>query len=192
MALPATPFTPLADFHWMLETQPNARMEWVDGEIVAMGKTSRNHGLISQRLSRIAGNELFDRGCRVFLESMELVVDCKEGEAHFFPDLVAICGPEEYDRTQRGDVLTNPTAVVEVLSPSTRAYDFKTKVPFYQQLPSLKLIWVLEQEPYKLYEYRRLMGGPKWVLREITDPATMLDSLGIEFTLGDVYAYVVE
>src|SRR4029453_8352091 len=45
-----------------------------------------------------------------------------------FPDVVVICGePQFYD--ERRDILTNPTVVFEVLSPSTEAYNPGEKYP---------------------------------------------------------------
>ena len=39
-----------------------------------------------------------------------------------YPDLVVVCGPSQY-HDQAQDVLLNPTVIVEVLSPSTEAFD---------------------------------------------------------------------
>ncbi|MEN3335576.1 MAG: hypothetical protein V7641_4941 [Blastocatellia bacterium] len=39
-----------------------------------------------------------------------------------YPDLVVICGEAQFHVVYR-DVLLNPTAIIEVLSPSTKAFD---------------------------------------------------------------------
>jgi Uma2 family endonuclease len=53
-----------------------------------------------------------------------------------YPDIVVLCGHGIYDPADR-DTLTNPTAIIEVLSPSTEKYDRGEKFRSYQQIPSL-------------------------------------------------------
>ena len=48
-----------------------------------------------------------------------------------------MCGPIAYDPADR-DTLTNPVAIIELLSPTTERYDRGAKFRNYQQMPSLK------------------------------------------------------
>lgn len=43
-------------------------------------------------------------------------------------------------------MLTNPTLLVEVLSPSTEKYDRTTKADYYMGLPSVQAYLLLEQD----------------------------------------------
>ena len=49
-------------------------------------------------------------------------VATNEGGLFSYPDLIIVCGqPKYHDKTS--DVVTNPTVIFEVLSPSTESYD---------------------------------------------------------------------
>ena len=53
-----------------------------------------------------------------------------------YPDVVAVCGERQFVDEQR-DTLLNPSLVVEVLSPSTEAYDRGRKFEHYQSIESV-------------------------------------------------------
>ncbi len=57
--------------------------------------------------------------------------------AYFYPDVVIFCGEPEFEDNVF-DTLLNPTLVIEVLSPSTEAYDKSGKFRHYQELTSLR------------------------------------------------------
>jgi Uma2 family endonuclease len=54
-----------------------------------------------------------------------------------YPDVSVVCGPVERDPDDRHTV-TNPVVVVEVLSPSTAAYDRGEKFEHYRKAASLR------------------------------------------------------
>jgi Uma2 family endonuclease len=56
-----------------------------------------------------------------------------------YPDVTVIGGASERDPESPSHVV-NPKVVVEVLSPSTEAYDRTEKLQHYQQVPSLDVI----------------------------------------------------
>jgi Uma2 family endonuclease len=53
-----------------------------------------------------------------------------------YPDVVVVCGEARFD-DERRDTLLNPTILIEVLSPSTEAYDRGEKFAHYRKLDSL-------------------------------------------------------
>jgi Uma2 family endonuclease len=54
-----------------------------------------------------------------------------------YPDVVVVCGEPNYADNQR-DTLLNPLLLVEVLSPSTEAYDRGFKSAQYRIMTCLK------------------------------------------------------
>lgn len=65
-----------------------------------------------------------------------------------YPDLVVVCGEPEFHDKHR-DVLINPTVIIEVLSPTTEAFDRGEEFRRYRaNLPSLKdYIMVAQSAP---------------------------------------------
>ena len=54
---------------------------------------------------------------------------------------------------------TNPKAVIEVLSPSTRRYDDVAKFQHYSQIPSFEEYILIEQQSYSIERRHRLPNG---------------------------------
>ncbi|MBK9370890.1 MAG: Uma2 family endonuclease [Deltaproteobacteria bacterium] len=58
--------------------------------------------------------------------------------------------------------LTNPSAVFEVLSPSTERFDRTEKFVVYREMPSVQLIVFLRADAVSIERYERTAGG--WVV----------------------------
>lgn len=54
-----------------------------------------------------------------------------------YPDVMVVCGDLDM-YNNHVDVITNPSLIIEVLSPSTERYDRTKKFKLYRQLPSFK------------------------------------------------------
>lgn len=104
-----------------------------------------------------------------------------------YPDATLVCGPIEGDPADpSGATITNPTVLVEVLSPSTEADDRGGKWQHYQQLASLREYVLVSQEAPRIERYRRLESGG-WSYEELTEGALLLDC-GAELDVGSLYA----
>src|SRR5687767_10231196 len=112
---PQTALLTLDDFIAAIEVS-DERVEFVDGQFVAMGSTSLEHALVTQRIARSIGNQLAGRSCEVV--SQGTLVTAEVGENTFLPDIVVFCGPPQRKRVRGADILLNPSVIVEVLSPS--------------------------------------------------------------------------
>jgi Uma2 family endonuclease len=108
-----------------------------------------------------------------------------------YPDLVIVCGGGQY-HDQARDVLLNPTVLLEVLSPSTEAFDRGEKFVRYRHwLPSLRDYVLVAQEHPMLDHYHRT-APDQWILTTARglDASLVLATLGARFALRDVYERV--
>src|SRR6266567_3808550 len=93
---------------------------------------------------------------------------------------VSYVSPEEYLERERAsderheyvhdkhDTLTNPSFIVEVLSPSTMDYDRGTKARLYWMLSSLSEFLFIHPTPVNIEHWRRLTTG-NWEVAIIRD-----------------------
>ena len=181
---------PRYDFETYLAMEREAvdvRHEYVDGEVFAMVGTTLNHNLIVTNLVVSLGAQLRDRPCYVF--SNDLKVRIETADAVTYPDLSALCGePRLYD--ERKDVLLNPNLIIEVLSPSTEAWDRGGKFAIYRQIATLEEYLLVSQDRPLVERYRRRPEG--WVLsdyRRLEDEVA-LASIQCRLVLAEVYAKV--
>jgi Uma2 family endonuclease len=104
-----------------------------------------------------------------------------------YPDVVVVCGAPEFEDAEV-DTLLNPTVIVEVLSPSTEAYDRGAKSQTYRAMPTLREIILVSQDTPHLEHYKR-NEHHEWVLNDVSglEAAVYCPSINCVLNLSDVY-----
>jgi len=170
-----------------LERKAATKSEYVNGEIYAMAGASREHNLIAGNLFAELRAQLRERPCETYMSDMRVRV--RPIGLYTYPDVVVVCGRPKFEDAQV-DVLVNPTVIVEVLSPSTEAYDRGEKFAHYRYLESLQEYVLVAQDRMRVEHYARL--GQQWLLTAFSRPdeVLVLPSLECAVTLADIYARV--
>lgn len=172
------PWTEDEFFRW-LERQ-EARHELVDGEPRAMTGGSQRHNLISRNVHDALRDRLRGKPGQPF--PFNTAVRIPGGNVRY-PDLVVDCGPVRPDDF----AATEPTLVVEVLSPSTRVFDLTRKLDEYLTVPSLRHILVLDPEAPRARLHTRYGGDWRWQLIQGEAAEVALTALGVALPLGECY-----
>ena len=128
------------------------RSEYVNGEIIAMSGASREHNLITNNISGELRSLLKGSGCETYASDMR--VSSPLTLSYFYPDVVVVCEEPRFE-DDVFDILLNPITVVEVLSPSTEAYDRGEKFSHYRHLASLQEYILVSQDKVLVERYRR-------------------------------------
>lgn len=168
-----------------IERKAEFKSEYYNGEVFALAGASLEHNRISKNITKSLSNQLNNKPCESFQSDLKV----KEQTSGLFtyPDIVVICGePVFYD--QEKDTVTNPTVLMEVLSPSTEGYDRGFKFELYRKIKSLKDYLLISQEKTSIEYYTRLSDG-SWNLKEYTDKSQSIDIKSIECSLdlNEVY-----
>ena len=171
-----------------LEKQSREKHEYFQGRIYQMAGGSPNHSLIASNLSRLLGNALEERPCRVFNSDLQVYVKSKDLVT--YPDVSVVCGEVAYAGEDR-NLVTNPLVIAEVLSPSTASYDQTTKFNLYKGLDSLEDYLLVDNRSLSVIYFHKL-GPNQWVQQIFTLPQDTftLQSLGVELSLARIYAKV--
>jgi len=108
-----------------------------------------------------------------------------------YPDVVVVCGEPQF-LDDRRDTLLNPSLIVEVLSPSTEAYDRGRKFEHYASIPSLSEYLLVASDRIHLDLYARQTSG-QWLLTSANGPEGALDLIcaGCRLTASALYRDVV-
>ena len=107
-----------------------------------------------------------------------------------YPDVIVV-GDEPGFADAHVDMLVNPRLIIEVLSPSTEAYDRGFKFQQYRKLESLQEFALASQTEPRLEVFRR-QPGPHWLLTEFAglEPACRFESLDVSIPLAEIYRRV--
>ena len=111
------------------------RHEWYDGEIFAMAGGTPEHAYLMAAITGELRNLLRGRPCKPF--SSDLRLRSMATGLSTYSDAAVVCGAV-VPHPEDADACTNPVVIVEVLSPSTEAYDRGKKFDHYQTFPTLR------------------------------------------------------
>ncbi|HEX8219133.1 MAG TPA: Uma2 family endonuclease [Chloroflexia bacterium] len=184
-SLPQAAYSP--DEYLALERKSEYRSEYVDGRVFAMSGASREHNLIAGNMFAEIRSQFRGRECEAYVGDMRVKVASTGMYTH--PDVVAVCGEPRFEDPEV-DTLVNPTAIIEVQSPSTEAYDRGQKFAHYRRLDSLQDYVLVAQDRVLIEHFSRQDAkGDVWVFSAISDlEGTLnLDSLGCVLAVRDVY-----
>jgi Uma2 family endonuclease len=157
-----------------------------DGEVYAMSGASLAHNRIVRNLLRHLSNALDGSACEALPSDMRVRVSA---ERYAYPDVTIICGPPSLEG--ESDVLLNPSTIIEVLSPSTAAFDRGDKFTAYRTIVGLDEVVFVSQHQHLVETYTR-QADDSWLMRESrAGGALALCSLPIPLALGLIYEGVV-
>ena len=170
------------------ERDAEQKSEYLNGFITAMAGTSFEHGLLEANLIREIGMQLKDGPCDVVTSNVRVLVNSTG--LYTYPDVTIVCGRPNF-LDQKFDTLVNPTVVIEILSPSTEAYERGAKFAHYRRIESLRE-YVLVSQSHMLVE-RFTKQGDDWLLTASEGPDGVLElkSVGCKVLLSEIYRKVV-
>lgn len=168
-----------------LERKAETRSEYLDGRLYAMSGGTYSHGLIVSSLNVLLGTRLRGSQCRVTVSDVRVRIS-SDGP-YYYPDVMAVCSPPQFADDRRDSVL-NPVLIVEVLSPSTEAYDRGLKAAQYRRIDSLQEYVLVWQDQPRIEVLRRQPSGG-WFLSEAIglDSVCTLESVRCDLPLAEVY-----
>ncbi|NIJ51739.1 Uma2 family endonuclease [Dyadobacter arcticus] len=170
-----------------LEREADYKSEYYRGEIFAMAGAGHNHNRIVENLSIEIGTFLKGKTCRTFSRDMRLHIPVNG--LYTYPDLLVICGQNQF-LDDKDDTIVNPTAIFEVLSPSTSGYDRGAKFHFYRSIETLKDFVMIDSLAVAAEVYSKAPNGMWQLMSEAydLDGAIEIPSLGLSLAMKDIFA----
>jgi len=190
MGLPAAqPRLTLAEYFEAEETALE-KHEFHDGEILAMAGGGGDHSLIILNVMGELRNRLKGKPCLAYESNLRIRVP--RHPYCTYPDGSVICGSRETDpKDKSGQTFTNPRLIVEVLSPSTEAYDRGEKFSRYRDIDSFQEYVLVTQTTPRVEVFFRQPEGT-WLFAPYSgiEAVAKLRSLDITLPLAEIYAGV--
>jgi Uma2 family endonuclease len=180
------------------ERAASERHVYLDGRVWAMAGESLSHGRVCTNLTGMFYLQLLGKRC----EPLSKDTKVRSGPAgpwptrstkglYSYPDVVVVCGEPEF-LDERQDVLTNPTVIVEVLSPSTEAFDRGAKFERLRLWNSTLTDYILVSQDRPLVEHFTRLPDESWRMTEHrrSDAARIVGGIGVRLPLAEVYGRV--
>jgi len=166
-----------------IERTSDVRHEYIEGEILAMSGGSPPHARLILRVSYLLEGQVGGGPCTAY--SSDLRVRVLETGRATYADVTVVCGPIER-HPEDPDAVTNPTVLVEVLSPSTERDDRGEKFAQYRRIPSLRDYVLVSQDRARIEHFQRVDGGA-WTFVERGPGECVALSIGAALAVDEVY-----
>jgi Uma2 family endonuclease len=175
--------------YWKLVETPDLRLDYFNHQIVAtMSYGSVKHETI---VTNVHGSffNAFVENFRLFGSNRPVyAADC---ESIFNPDVHLVQGQLQEHFYKRSKTATlNPIIIVEVMSESTREFDWVNKLPCYQKINTVQHIVYIEQDYPEITVYSRTNKANEWLMQRFYLMEDTIDLLNKPFNLKDFYRNV--
>jgi Uma2 family endonuclease len=131
------------------EDEQKDRHEFVRGGVFAMVGARRVHNQVVGNVFAVLKGQLRGTPCRPFLETAKVLT---AGDDLLYPDLFVTCDAADLRTDQ---VFRAPTLILEVLSPTTQAYDRGLKFMLYRSITSLREYVLVDPDTREVELFRR-------------------------------------
>ncbi len=175
-------------FEHLINVESPYRYELIDGVVYDMTGSTPEHADITFNVIAALKEQLGRQGpCRVYQEQYVLI----PGKPSAVPDIVMTCDRADRDKERRLKPfkIRSPLLVVEVLSPSTAAYDRTEKFARYKHCPTLEVYILVHQDKRHVEVYHK---ATNWQQESFSASQTIkLDQLDLKLALATIYEGVL-
>lgn len=180
----ASRFTPEEYFAW--EEQQLEKHEYIDGKVYAMTGGTINHSDIAGNFLTLLKAHLRGSGCKTL--NSDARINIFESNDYVYPDLSVTC--DDRDKTTP-QYITYPCLIVEVLSPSTEAYDRGNKFRMYRRNPNLRDYVLVDATKMALDLYRKDEAANWQIVNYEPGDSIELKSVNFTCSIEQIYEDIV-
>ena len=165
--------------------------EFYNGKIIKMPGGTDIHNEISMNIGTAIKIAIRPLPTKFHVYNSDLKIRIEPNNIGVYPDALVICDEPQFWHDRR-DVITNPLLIVEVLSPSTQAYDRRGKFELYKLLPSFQEYVLVDTDTHSV-ETRFQEEPNLWRIKTETslNNSVKLRSIGVEISMLDIYEDIV-
>jgi Uma2 family endonuclease len=157
VAIPNSSYISPEDYLKGEESSP-IKHEYRQGQVYAMAGASNDHVIISLNIASMLRNHLRGSGCQAYISDTKAHIESIN--IYYYPDVIVSC--DQRDKAFN-NFLRYPCLIVEVLSPTTEAFDRGDKFADYRQIESLQEYVLVSQTRLNVECFRR-NSDRQWVL----------------------------
>ena len=160
--------------------------ELIDGRVTARPASDRWTNVITSNFVIAIGNRIQRANCEIYGGDMQVAVG---GNSVCYPNVAVVNGEPSFSNG-RGEVLQNPTLIVEI-STAARSTERMRKLEGFLAIPSIKEVLLVNQNEMRVEHYAK--QNPKhWVYRiyDERDDVISLDSIGCKVSIVEIYTQV--
>ena len=180
--LPSSPqFMSVAQWRELEQSSHDIKHEYIDGRVYAMSGGTRNHGQVSSNAHHLL-EDAIGNDCYAYNSDVAARLSASR---YTYPDVTVTC--DERDSATYETEVFSPRVIVEVLSPSTEAYDRGDKFGYYRACPTVQEYVLIATTVQGVDIFRRTAQGWKIYEHYGADDVMELESLNVRIPVKALY-----
>jgi Uma2 family endonuclease len=174
----SVPFT--VEEYRVWERASQERHEYIDGRVTLMSGGTADHSALCVGVGSLLRALLRGGSCRAYRSDMRVRLSATR---YVYPDASVSCDPRDRGQIEE---LQSACLIVEVLLPTTEAYDGGEKFGYYRACPSIQEYLLVNARRPEVELFRR--AGAFWTLTTF-GPEDVIDltSVGVRLPVAEVY-----
>lgn len=173
-----------AEEYFAWEATQLDRHDYFNGEIFAMAGGTLAHNTVCLNAAMALKNLLKGSPCRVFMGDVR--VQLSKDRHYSYPDVFVTCDARDTAQDS-ANVVQFPSLIIEVLSPSTSAYDVGLKFEAYRAMESVQEVLFVHIERRSADLYQR-SAAPQWTLTPLGESGVLnLKSVNASLPVNDLF-----
>lgn len=172
--------------YFEIEKTSEEKFEYWDGNVFLKSGASPEHERIVVNTGAHLQKLLRNQGCSIFCSKLKIKVP--SFAPYRYADLSVYCGEGIYETLGGMEVLTNPQMIIEVLSPSTEAFDRGDKFTYYKSIESFSEYLLIATNRPRVTQFIK-QNENEWIQREATglDARFFSPTFDVEILLSEIY-----
>ena len=185
--LSAAPKYQTPDDYLMSERQSASKNEFLNGRVVGRSGSNRWHNLIASNAAVAIGSRIHTAKNDIYIGNMRVRL---RNNFICYPDVVVVNGDPVF-ADGNGDLLLNPTVVLEIISNATNTLDKTQKTEAYFAMDSIREFVLVKEDEMRIEHYFK-QNAKQWIYRIYNerDDVLTLDSIGCKMSLSEIYAHI--
>lgn len=168
-----------------MEKESSEKHEYYKGEILAMAGAGSIHNIIFKNTFGNLFIALKGKNCQPY--GSDFRIHIPENALFTYLDISIICG-DIINLEEDEETATQPTIIIEILSPATKNYDRGEKFMLYRAIPALKEYILIDSESIHAEHFAINKEG-LWQLKEYNklEEKIIIETLNVSLLLQEIY-----
>ena len=186
------PLTPTPKFrttedYLMAERQSPAKNEFLNGRVIGRSGSNRWHNIIVSNAAVAIGSRIHSAKHDLYIGNMRVRL---RNNFICYPDVVVVNGEPAFG-DQNGDLLLNPTVVLEIISHATNTLDKTQKLEAFLAMESIRECILVKEDEMRIEHYAK-QNAKQWIykIHNERDDVLSMESIGCKVSLSEIYAQI--
>ena len=159
----------------------------IAGKLIPKDTSNRWHNLVASNVAIALGSRLKGTKCDIYVNGMRVKL---KNNLSCYPDVVVVSGDPSFADPE-GQILLNPTVVIEVVSKDTNPINKTAKLESFLAMDTVKECLMLKADEMRAEHYSK-QNAKQWTYRIYNekDDVVSLDSINCKMSLSEVYSQI--